>query len=315
MFLTNMDPSFLAAQLLLFMAVLLIFSGARHLVVVRTGTVRRLKQKAQTQRHRVQNQIGLALEDSAFKDFERHLLPENPDKLNELREKLMRAGYRKSSAPLIYYASRIGLSIAAALISVLIVPLAMPKASIMLTTALVITMIFMAFMFPKLWVERTWQYRKMAIEKGFPDALDLLLVCIEAGNGFDQALNRVVGELKNSHAILADELSMVTRELRAGKDRYRVLGDFAKRTGAEDIISFITVIKQADKFGVSIAEALRVYSSEMRDKRYMLAEEKANMMPVKLALGAIAFTVPPAILVMVGPSIILIIRNLGAINT
>jgi len=90
-----------------------------------------------------------------------------------------------------------------------------------------------------------------------------------------------------------------------------VLRDFAERTGVEDVAAFVTVIKQADQFGVSIAETLRVYSREMRDKRYMRAEEKANMMPLQLAMGAIAFTIPPVILILIGPSVILIIREMA----
>jgi len=178
---------------------------------------------------------------------------------------------------------------------------------------MIITLL-LGFFGPKMWLERNFQYRHLAIEQGFPDALDLLLVCIEAGHGFDQALNRVAREMKKSNPTLAEEFQVVVRELRVGKERYTVLSDFAWRTGVDDISSFITVIKQADKFGVSIAEALRVYSKEMREKRHMRAEEKANMMPVKLALGAILFTVPPAMLVMVGPSIILVVRHLAGVS-
>jgi tight adherence protein C len=90
-----------------------------------------------------------------------------------------------------------------------------------------------------------------------------------------------------------------------------VLDDFSWRTGVADIASFVTVLRQADQFGVAIAETLRIYAGEMRNKRYVRAEEKANMMPVKLALGAILFTVPPTIIVLIGPSIVLIVREMA----
>ena len=156
-------------------------------------------------------------------------------------------------------------------------------------------------------------YGRMAIEKAFPVALDLLLVCIEAGHGLDQALARVARELKVSAPLLADELNLVVHQLRAGKERARVLHDFAERTNVEDIAAFVTVMKQSDSYGVSIADTLRVYASEMRHKRFMRAEEKANMMPIKLALGAIMFTIPPSIIVMIGPSIITVVRQM--VNT
>ena len=307
--------SYIIAQLLLFIAVIMVFYSARNILVLRTGTARRLKQKIETARSSAHSGAALALDNSrTLKRYEKYLVPEDEGKLNALRLKLVRAGYRNPAAVRIFYAYRLFLSLAATLFGVTVLPMIMVESPLIMTLGTMFLLIMIAFFAPSFWVERTAEYRKIDMEKSFPDALDLLLVCIEAGNGFDQALARVVHELGASHKHLAEELQIVTRELRAGKDRYKVLGDFAERSGVDGIISFITVIKQADKFGVSIAEALRVYSAEMRDRRYMKAEEKANMMPVKLALGAIMFTVPPAILVMVGPSIIMIIRHLGGIH-
>jgi tight adherence protein C len=162
-----------------------------------------------------------------------------------------------------------------------------------------------------MWVERQIAYRKIAVERAFPDALDLLLVCLEAGHGLDQAIARVSQELSSSAPVLASELKTAVHQLRAGRDREQVLTDFAWRTGVPDVNSFVTVLRQADQFGVSIAETLRIYAGEMRNKRFMRAEEKANMMPVKLALGAIMFTVPPTIIVLIGPSIIMIMREMA----
>lgn len=312
-----LSNSHLLPQLLLFIAVLMVFYSSRTMFVMHGKTSRRLKAKpgSSVKSATVGTSMGLGLADNEkLKRFEKYLTPSDPDKLSALRLSLIRAGYRHPSAVRIFYAYRIALAASAVIFSVLVLPTAMRGLPVYMSILLMATILLIGFFGPKFWVERAYQYRKMAIEKGFPDALDLLLVCIEAGNGFDQALNRVVNELDTSSKILAEELLIVTRELRAGKDRYKVLGDFADKSGVDDVKSFITVIKQADKFGVSIAEALRVYSREMRDKRYMKAEEKANLMPVKLALGAIVFTVPPAIIVMVGPSIIMIVRHLGGIE-
>jgi tight adherence protein C len=151
----------------------------------------------------------------------------------------------------------------------------------------------------------------MDIERSFPDALDLILVCIEAGHGLDQALNRVATEMKKSAPVLSAEVALIVAELRAGKVRDKVLSDFAERIGLQDVNAFVTVMKQAQQFGVSIADTLRVYSKEMRNKRFMRAEEKANMMPIQLALGAIAFTIPPVIVILIGPSVVLILREMA----
>ena len=255
--------------------------------------------------------MRLSIEDATLKRYEKYLTPDDSKKLGSIRTLLVNAGYRNPSAVRVFYAVRILLSVSAVLISITLLPTLMTESPIYLSVSFMVLLIMMGFYFPSFWLRRTSEYRRQDIQYGFPDCLDLLLVCIEAGHGFDQALTRVVDEMGTSNAVVADELQVVIRELRAGKDRYQVLSDFADRTGSDDISSFITVIKQADKYGVSIADALRVYSTEMRDKRYMKAEEKANIMPVKLALGAIMFTVPPAIIVMVGPSIIMLIRQLG----
>jgi tight adherence protein C len=303
--------SFFIGQLLLFVAIVVIFYSAWDLLAIRFETLRRLENRVSKMAASSTASFGLSLDDKILKRYDKHFMPQDEETLNTLKRSLMRAGYRKSSDIRLFYASRlIGCGVAL-LAGIIILPLTMIESPLYITFSVLLLMMLMGFFAPVFWVERTHQYRKMQTRDGFPDALDLLLVCIEAGQGFDQALNRVVKELGTSNAVLADELNVVTREMRLGKDRFRVLADFADRSGVEDIKSFMTVIKQADKFGVSIAQALRVYSTEMRDKRYLRAEEKANMMPIKLALGAIVFTVPPAILVMVGPSVIMILQNLG----
>ena len=139
----------------------------------------------------------------------------------------------------------------------------------------------------------------------------MMLVCIEGGQSMDQAMARVGEEMATSSGPLAEELQIVSREFRAGKDRAAVLRDFAERCAVNDISSFVTVLIQSSTFGTSVSQALRVYASEMRDKRLMRAEEKANVLPTKLTLGTMIFTVPPLILILVGPSFIQIVRSLS----
>ncbi len=305
--------SFFIGELLLFAAVVIIFYSVWDILAIRFETLRRLENRVSKLAASSTASLGLSLDDRMLKRYEKYLMPHDEDTLNALRRSLVRAGYRKPSDVRLFYAFRVLCSGAAFLIGIIVLPLTMIESPLYITFFVLLFMMLLGFLFPAFWLERAHQYRKLQIRDGFPDSLDLLLVCIEAGQGFDQALNRVVKELGTSNAVLADELQVVTREMRVGKDRFRVLSDFAERSGVDDIKSFMTVVKQADKFGVSIAQALRVYSSEMRDKRYLRAEEKANMMPIKLALGAIIFTVPPAILVMIGPSVIMILQHLGGL--
>ena len=131
----------------------------------------------------------------------------------------------------------------------------------------------------------------------------MLLVCVEAGQSLDQAIVRVSKELKAAFPALAEEFETIAAEVKAGKDKASVMRSFAERSGVPDVSSFVTVMIQSQTFGASIAEALRVYAAEMRDKRVMRAEEKANKLPTKMTLGTMFFTVPPLLIILVGPSV------------
>ncbi|MGR3290200.1 MAG: type II secretion system F family protein, partial [Paracoccaceae bacterium] len=159
------------------------------------------------------------------------------------------------------------------------------------------------YMLPKYWVTKRQQTRQEEIINGFPDSLDMMLVCVEAGQSLDQSIVRVAGEIRSGFPALADEYQMVAYEMKAGKDRIQVLRDMSERCGVADVSSFVTVLIQSASFGTSIAEALRVYSSEMRDKRVMRAEEKANTLPTKMTLATMMLTVPPLLIILIGPSI------------
>ena len=159
------------------------------------------------------------------------------------------------------------------------------------------------YMLPKYWVTRRVETRKEEITNGFPDALDMMLTCVEAGQSLDQSILRVAKEIRPSYPALADEFSIVSNEMKAGKDRIQVLRDLSERSGVPDVASFVTVMIQSASFGTSIADALRVYASEMRDKRVMRAEEKANTLPTKMTLATMMLTVPPLLIILIGPSV------------
>jgi tight adherence protein C len=252
----------------------------------------------------------LIIEDRLLQRFERFLTAE-PQRVSKIQKRLLMAGYRRPSAVRVYFACKWGLATLGLVVFGVVFGTLLTQSATITPILMMLFGVALSLFATDMWITRRIAYRRIDIEHSFPDALDLLLVCIEAGHGLDQALLRVSREMRRSSAVLAEELSIVVTELGAGKERNRVLSAFAERSGVDDVAAFVTVIKQADKFGVSIADTLRVYSREMRDKRYMRAEEKANIMPIKLALGAIVFTVPPVILILIGPSVIMLVREMA----
>jgi len=173
-----------------------------------------------------------------------------------------------------------------------------------IVVAAVVFLFFLGTYLPTLWLRIRTAKRKNNIFKALPDALDLLVVCVEAGMGLDAALNRVAEEIKFTHSILAEELKLYNLEMRAGKSREGALRNLAARIDLEAITSLVAVLVQTEKFGTSIARALRVYSDSFRTTRYLQAEEKAAKLPVKLVVVLILFIFPALFVAILGPSAI-----------
>ncbi|NOZ39677.1 MAG: type II secretion system F family protein, partial [Planctomycetes bacterium] len=152
--------------------------------------------------------------------------------------------------------------------------------------------------------------RKDNIFYGLPDALDLMVVCVEAGLGLDQAMRKVAEEMKNSYHIIAEEFSLCNLQLQMGRARNEVLHDLGARTGVDDLKALAAILIQADKFGSSVAQALRVQSDSMRTRRSQLAEEKAAKTAVKLIFPLVLFIFPAIFIVLVGPAAITMINEL-----
>ncbi|GJL94630.1 MAG: pilus assembly protein TadC [Hyphococcus sp.] len=304
--------TFVLALALITTACVFLYSGVNEFLVQNSRLSRRLNPGASSN---LVKEEALVPDEGIIESVEKYITPDDPDTISAIQRKLLLAGYRNSSAVQTYFLWKWGIAIAGFLFACFFLAATMTRLSPFIPLSAMIIIVFVSYFLADMWVLRKAAYRKIAIENAFPDALDLLLVCIEAGHGLDQAIHRVAGETKKSSAELSQELSQIVSELRAGKDRDKVLSDFSDRTGVTDIAAFVTVIKQADLYGVSIADTLRVYSREMRNKRYMKAEEKANMMPIKLALGAIAFTIPPVIMILIGPSVVLVLREMAKAAT
>ena len=245
--------------------------------------------------------------------YSNFLEPQDEAEYSAVRLKLLQAGYRTKNAVRIYHFMQFALGTAFLLAGVTYV-IYWSATGDPTPTQLVFYSMGpggAGYMLPKYWVTRRQAMRQEAIVNGFPDSLDMMLVCVEAGQSLDQSIIRVSQELRAGFPELAEEYELVSYEMKAGKDKTSVLRDMSERCGVTDVSSFVTVLIQSQQFGTSIAEALRVYASEMRDKRVMRAEEKANKLPTKMTLATMMLTVPPLLIILIGPSIFEISTVLG----
>ncbi|WP_171173555.1 type II secretion system F family protein [Ruegeria sp. HKCCD8929] len=236
--------------------------------------------------------------------FATFLEPQDADQLSAMQLKLRQAGYQSKDAVRFFHFAQFALGIAGLLIGAAFVTI-LSGGQELDSTQIAIRVLgpgCAGYLLPKYWVTRRVATRKENITAGFPDALDMMLVCVEAGQSLDQAIVRVAAEMHASYPDIAEEFEVVAYELKAGKEKDKVLRDMGTRCGVQDVSSFVTVMIQSATFGTSIAEALRVYAGEMRDKRVMRAEEAANKLPTKMTLATMMLTVPPLLLILVGPS-------------
>jgi tight adherence protein C len=167
----------------------------------------------------------------------------------------------------------------------------------------------LGYMVPEIWFLQRVRARQHRLRVGLPDGLDLLVVCVEAGLGLDQALLRVSQELQRAHHEFSDELQLVSTEMRFGKTRTDALREFGRRTGLEDIKGLVTMLIQTERFGTSIAQSLRVFSEELRTKRRQRAEEMAAKISIKMVPVLVFFIFPALMIVVLGPAIVTIMRQ------
>ncbi|MBU2889027.1 type II secretion system F family protein [Celeribacter halophilus] len=251
-------------------------------------------------RLRYDNKKGASLE-----KYSSFLEPQDEEEYSAAQLKMIQAGYRSKNAVRMFHFAQFAMGIGALALGVIFAMLKSMEQD-MSTRSLILTVLLpgvIGYMAPKYWVTRRIEARKEEIVNGFPDSLDLMLVCVEAGQSLDQAIIRVAVEIRAGFPALADEFEIVAHEIKAGKDKSVVLKDMAERCGVPDVASFVTVLIQSQQFGTSIADALRIYAAEMRDKRVMRAEEAANKLPTKMTLATMMLTVPPLLIILIGPSV------------
>lgn len=236
-----------------------------------------------------------------------NLLPISPQDASIARRDLMSAGFRSSSGVAVFLGSKITLCVLL-LIAGLIVRqhLTSPVSRL----AMPIALAALGYCLPAFILGRLVKRRQEQMRLGLPDVLDLLVICSEAGCGLDQAILNVSRELKQVHPALSEELSMVNMEIMAGQSRAESLRNFARRTGEEEVKKLVAILIQTDKFGTSVADALRTQSDFLRIRRRQEAEERAGKVGVKLVFPIFFFCLPSLMIVTAGPGMLQLFQNL-----
>ena len=227
-----------------------------------------------------------------------------------LRRKLIAAGYTAPYAPRVYTLVRLALVIGLPLAAIGMMTLAGSTPGVLRLYFTLVIAAALGLYLPNIFIRAKADRRQQEIINGFPDALDLMLVCVEAGLGLEAAFARVGMEMTHSHPRLAEQFGAVVLELRAGRSREDALRRMADRASADEIRAFSTLLIQSTKLGSSIAQTLRTYASEMRERRRMRAEEKAHRMPVLLSIPLVACMLPVMIGVLMLPAVVRVIRGI-----
>lgn len=223
---------------------------------------------------------------------------------SEIKLKFIRAGIRDPNAALIYYATKT--------IGSVIVPILLAGFLLFFSSGMTNAKIFMIVVIamsvgyygPDFYINSKIKSRKQEMQNSLPDLIDLLVICTESGLGLDAAVNRVSREIVKSSQNLAEEFYLASLEIRAGGSRMQALKNLALRIDIEDLSNLVSMLTQADKFGTSLAESLRIQSDVMRTRRLQRAEEMASKIPVKMLLPLIFFMFPAILIILIGPAII-----------
>jgi len=244
-----------------------------------------------------------------FRPFAWLARPAQADELNRLRNNLIRAGYRGENAMEIFLGVKLTVApictVAFLLVnSRLVQPIAFP-----LDMALAMVIAALTFFLPNMWLRSQATKRQTLIERALPDAMDLLVTCVEAGLGLDATIVRVSEEMGLAAPVLAEELRQTALEIHAGVARADGFRRLAERTGVEDLRALSAMLIQTDLFGTSIAKALRVHGESMRVRRSQRAEEKAAMVSVKMTIPLIMCILPSLIAIVMGPAVAMIVKN------
>jgi tight adherence protein C len=231
------------------------------------------------------------------------MIPRSPEEMSKQERRLVQAGVRRKDSAVLFYGIKLSVAIA------LLIGFAAAGYLQQNPLLYIVLSVLLGAMLPDLLLARAVRNRKERIQLAIPDALDLTVVCVEAGLGLDQSLMRIGQEIKPVHPDLSDELRLLNLEINAGKSRAQALRNLSSRTEVDDLRALVAVLIQTDKFGTSVAQSLRVFSDSLRTKRRQRAEERAAKTTIKMIPPLVFFILPSIFVVVLGPAVITLIQQ------
>jgi tight adherence protein C len=245
-----------------------------------------------------------------FREWLLESLPGSPADDLQASEKMVQAGYDTPTAPATFFLVQVGLLVTIPLLTYILIP--MP--SFFMGVLYMGISVFCAYIIPKGFLDRLVRMRQERIRRSVPDALDLMVVCVEAGISLDAAILRVAKEIRLAHTDLAHELAVVNRKTNAGIPRDAALRGLWQRTGVEEIRALVSSMIQSEKWGTSVATVLRVSAETLRRKRRQTAEKKAKQAPLKMTFPLVLFILPALFIVIMGPALVQVMTEFGKIG-
>jgi tight adherence protein C len=251
-----------------------------------------------------------AMINNIFGKLIRYSMPDDDWENSVIRMRFMSAGFYREIEAIMFFSLKTVLTLILPIVYILVALFGHFFSSFLTTISVAFLLSGLGYYLPDLWLMRKIKERKQQIFESLPNALDLMRVCIGAGLGLDSAIERVGKELQIESKALAQEFHILNLELRTGATREKALKNLAERTGLEDIHALVSMLIQTEHFGTSIADALRVHSESLREKRSMMAQEVAATIPVKMTIPLILCIFPALMMVLLGPAIITIGKTL-----
>ena len=245
-----------------------------------------------------------------FREWLLETLPGSPSEDAQASEKMVQAGYDTPTAPATFFLVQVAVFVLLPLFTYFIVP----RSSFFMFLVYMGISIFCAYIIPVGFLDRLVRQRQERIRRSVPDALDLLVVCVEAGISLDAGILRVAKEIRLAHADLAHELAVVNRKTNAGIPRDAALRGLWQRTGVEEIRALVSSMIQSEKWGTSVATVLRVSAETLRRKRRQVAEKKAKQAPLKMTFPLVLFILPALFIVIMGPALLQVVTEFGKIG-
>jgi tight adherence protein C len=282
----------------------LVFIALFSILYAMFGRSRTLEERVQSGEKEKQPRLNmralLTRSEHIFKPLG-EMIPRSPEEMSRQERRLVQAGFRRKDAPVLAYGVKVALAI------LLLVAF---SATGRFSFVYIVLAVLLGAMLPDIWLSRRIKRRKEDIQLAIPDALDLTVVCVEAGLGLDQSLMRIGQEIRPIHRDLSDELRLLNLEVNAGKSRAQSLRNLAGRTDVDDLKALVAVLIQTDRFGTSVAQSLRVFSDSLRVKRRQRAEERAAKTTIKMIPPLVFFILPAIFVVVLGPAVITIVQEL-----